>query len=340
MNQEENNFEEINTSPEIQAQNTIEQEQQAPLESIDVLAVYESKKEEVQEKLAEVSARIESLAKKLKEVRQSLNLPTNENAPSIDELKGEQEILKQEQIKVSSNYPGDWTLLLRERMISPISKEKFIETRTATLPNMKPGEAPIVEAGTIDYVKKEAYQGYYQNQIKDYDQNVERIFNSTHIADSSEHHNRAINLGKGEIGSEGTVFIDAEKRDGTPLSVREKNIIEAHEKGHGLRNFVSEDKRDFTQAIDLDVIREKDARTGRREIGYLRQAEEIAERMAQLKNYFGFKAKDIFTKEHFEYAREHYVKDVGLDNNMTTFFEAVTEHAIDKFIETINKYPL
>lgn len=342
MNQEQNNFniEETITSPEIQAQNIIEQEQQAPLESIDVLAVYESKKEEVQGKLAEVSSRIKTLVEKLKEVRQSLNLSNNENAPSVDELKGEQESLIQEQIKVSSNYPGDWTLLLRERMLDSITKEKFIETRTATLPNMKPGEAPTAEAGTFDYVKKEAYQGYYQNQINEYDQNVERIFASTGSGSASYYNKQPHNLGKGKIGTEGAVFMDAIKRDGTSLSVREKNIIEAHEKGHGLRDFVSEDRRDFRQSLDLEVIRQNDRKTGEKDIGYLGEADEIAERMAQLKNYFGLKAEDVFTKNHLEYAKQHYVQDIALDNNMTLFFSAITEHTLHKFLETINKYPL
>ena len=343
MNQEGNNFnniEETVASPEVQVQNTLEQENQIPLESIDALVVYESKKEEVQEKIVEVSGRIDILVEKLKEVRESLNLPHNENAPSIDELRGEQDNLKQEQIKVSANYPGDWTLLLRDRMLDPITKDKFIETRTAALPNMKPGEVPPKPTDGISLVKEKTYQVYYQDQIDKYEVNVSKIFDRTHIGESAEHDKQEHNLGKGEIGSEGIIFVDGTKLDGTSLSVRQKNIIESHEKGHGLRDFVSEDIRDFTQSIDLDVIRKKDQETGRREIGYLRQSEEIAERMAQLKNYFGLKAGDEFTKEHFEYAKQHYVKDIDLDNNMTTFFDAVTEHTIDKFIETINRYPL
>lgn len=147
-------------------------------------------------------------------------------------------------------------------------------------------------------------------------------------------------MGKGEIGFEGAVFSDAQRLDGRELSNRDKNIIESHEKGHGLRDFVSNDASDFRQSIDLDIIRQNDFETGTRQIGYLRVAEEIAERMAQLKNYFGMKAGDTFTKDHLKYAISHYVDDVDLDNNMTVFLKAVTERTVGKFINTINKYPL
>lgn len=341
MNEEKNfNFEETPASPEIQAQNTIEREQQAPLESIDVLASYEIKKQEVQERLEQISSKITALGEQLRDVRDSLGLGHQTgDVPSLDALSGQQEYLRQEQIKVSANYPGDWTLLLQERMLDPISKQKFIETRTDSMRDMKPGEAPQKNDG-ISFAKKEEYQGYYQDQIDSYDENVKRIFDSTEIGESKEYNQNSHNVGLGRIGFEGAVFTDGEKRDGTPLSVRQKNIIEAHEKGHGLRDFVSEDKHDFIQSIDLEVVRKKDAETGRREIGYLRQAEEIAERMAQLKNYFGMKARDIFTKEHLQYVRDYYLRDIKMDNNMKTFFQAITDLTIDTFIKTINKYPL
>lgn len=343
MKEEQNNFtiEGTSSSPEIQIQNIREKENQTSLESADILLSYESQKQEIQNETKEVSNHIQTLIEDLKEVRSKLGLSSDvENTPSIDTLRRKQENLMQEQIKISANYPGDWTLLLQERMLDPINKEKFIATRTEALPNMKPGEAPPKPTDGFSFVKEKTYQAYYQDQIDNYDANINKIFNSTHIGESTEHDKQKHNLGKGEIGSEGIIFTDGEKLDGSPLSAREKNIIESHEKGHGIRDFVSEDARDFRQSIDFEVIRKKDAETGKREIGYLRQAEEIAERMAQLKNYFGFKAGDVFTKEHFEYAKKQYVKDIGLDNNMTTFFEAVTEHTLDTFIKTINKYPL
>lgn len=342
MNQEQDNFnsEDMKGSPEIQAQNTTEQEPQLSLESIDALTLYESKKEEVQVRLAEVSHNVEILTEKLKEVRESLNLPDNENVPSVDKLRGEQDSLKQEQIKVSANYPGDWTLLLRDRMLDPITKEKFIQTRKDAMVDMKEGQIPPKSEDGLNYIKETTYQEYYQKQIDNYDQNVKKIFNSTNIENSSAYSKDPHHLGKGGIGFEGAVFSDAQRLGGVELSNRDKNIIEAHEKGHGLRDFVSTDAHDFRQSIDLDVVRQNDLETDKRQIGYLRTADEIAERMAQLKNYFGFKAGDTFTRDHLKYAADHYVNDTGLDNNMTVFLKAITERTVDKFIDTINKYPL
>ena len=68
------------------------------------------------------------------------------------------------------------------------------------------------------------------------------------------------------------------------------------------------------------------------------QADELVARMSQLKNYFGFKGNEPFTKEHLAYAREHYIQDTGLDNNMKSFFEAVPSEKEDEFILVMNKY--
>ena len=340
MKEAENNFylETQNPTPEITSEQSIHKENfQHELD--DTILAYETKKEEVKKKIVEISSSIQALTQELREVCQRLGIEAqDETVPSLDNLRKKEVALRQEQIQVSANYPGDWTLLLRERMLDPVSKEKFIQTRTETIQHMKPGNIPKNDG--LSLIKPENYQTYYQTQIDEYDKNVKRIFDSTDVRESSEFGKTPEKLGKGEIGFEGAVFADARKSDGSQLSNREKNIIEAHEKGHGIRDFVSEDQRDFRQSIDFEVIRQKDKETGRREIGYLRQTEEIAERMAQLKNYFGFKAGDLFTKEHLEYAKQHYIQDIGLDNNMTTFFAAITEHTVDKFIETINKYPL
>jgi len=59
-------------------------------------------------------------------------------------------------------------------------------------------------------------------------------------------------------------------------------------------------------------------------LNYLTMPDEIIERMSQLRNYFGLSAKDVFTPEHLEYARAHYVSDTGLDNQMSLLMNVVT----------------
>ena len=147
------------------------------------------------------------------------------------------------------------------------------------------------------------------------------------------------------------------------LTVKQMSISEAHEKGHVLRDYNHDNTGSkildeyFKPAFDFSAIDytnddfKMDTKIFRNlgykiptfdqakehHINYLSGAEEIVERMSQLKNYFGFSGDEIFTKEHFDYARENYVKDTGFDNRMTNFFEAITSKTEEKFLELINK---
>ena len=69
---------------------------------------------------------------------------------------------------------------------------------------------------------------------------------------------------------------------------------------------------------------------------YLFSARELAERMSQLKNYYGMRGDEQFTKEHLDYARAHYIKDIGLDNHMRKFFAAITPEKEEMFLKLIN----
>lgn len=63
---------------------------------------------------------------------------------------------------------------------------------------------------------------------------------------------------------------------------------------------------------------------------------ELAERMSQLKNYFGMDGDQLFTKEQMHYAKEHYIKDTGMDNHMRFFFQAITPETEEAFLQIIN----
>lgn len=306
----------------------------------ETIAEYQKENIEIAEKINSAIEQKEVLINSLKEVRNDIyagDIPQNISDPSIEAIDDHLTQLESQKIEVSSNYPGDWTLLLRERMFDPVTKEKFVQVREAVMLHMKQGEVP--EPDGINLIKPKNYASHYQKQIDEYDENVERIFSKTHIGMAEDFGQDEIKLGSGSIGEVGNVFVDGQK-DGMNLTMRQKNIIEAHEKGHGLRDFVTIDQSDFKHSIDFTIIDQSDKETGKRERGYLMMADEIAERMAQLKNYFGFNASDVFTKEHLAYVRENYIKDTELDNNMTTFLKAITENTTPKFLETINRYPL
>jgi hypothetical protein len=133
-----------------------------------------------------------------------------------------------------------------------------------------------------------------------------------------------------------------------------KSIAEAHEKGHVVRGIEPHEnffvKRfikgfDFTGAKvpkkDLDHNSKLEEPLPVEDmqknfINYLCSASEIAERMSQLKGYFGFKGNEKFTKEHLTYAREHYCADTGMDNYMTEFFNAITNDTEEEFLRIIN----
>jgi len=57
--------------------------------------------------------------------------------------------------------------------------------------------------------------------------------------------------------------------------------------------------------------------------------------MSQLKNYFGMKPKEIFTKAHLDYARKHYAQEEH-DNMMTEFFMMITPEKEKRFLEVMN----
>jgi len=149
---------------------------------------------------------------------------------------------------------------------------------------------------------------------------------------------------------------------GEKMSPRQADIFESHEKGHRVRQYdcITERLREgfdtskvtFTQG-DYDLyVKDKMGHTDtledfdksmpieevkRRLIEeYLFTGNEIAERMSQLKNYFGFKGDGLFTKKHLDHARNHYIEDTNMDNNMRQFFEAITPETEGRFLELIN----
>lgn len=296
---------------------------------------YDRKKQECNSRISDLINLKNAEEKSLGDIRDRLGIDkTTLNPEDVSRgIDDEINALKQEQIKLSANYPGDWALLLRERMLDPISKEKFVELKEASLPEMKTGTP-----GFLD--KPKNFGTHYLSQIDNYDSNVERIFSSTGYGPANDYNKKPENLGTNVIGGSGVVFEGASV-DGIELSARQKNIIESHEKGHGLRDFVtSSESSDLKTSVDFKILQDKEKETGTRFVNYLSTPEEIAERMSQLKNYFGFKASDIMTKEHLKYAKDYYVEDTGLDNGMSLLLSAVTKETEDKFLDTLNKYPI
>lgn len=66
-------------------------------------------------------------------------------------------------------------------------------------------------------------------------------------------------------------------------------------------------------------------------------ATEQSARGTQLKNYFGFnRGEQNITPEMWEYAKKNYVKDTGVDNNMTEWFNSVPDEYVPQFLDWLN----
>lgn len=143
---------------------------------------------------------------------------------------------------------------------------------------------------------------------------------------------------------------------------KQMSIIEAHEKGHLIRGYDNL-KSYFSAGFDISKVniteeeyqmlksyfesqdsldppnepRNTSYESIKEEIlSYLFTPLEIAERMSQLKNYFGMSGAEEFTREHLLHAKKNYVSDTKLDNHITYFLQAITPETEKEFIKLIN----
>jgi hypothetical protein len=269
------------------------------------------------ERNQEVLARLTDLETRINTLHHNETDTTDIDEAELNTMLAQREVLKYEKISTSANYPGDWTGLLYERMISDVTKEQFIAQRVDAMKGMLSGEPSDFER------KPKQYQPHYQAQIDNYDARITEIFSRTNIGSAVEYGKEPRNLGLSNIDLPGTIFSDATFA-GKPLTLRQKNIVEAHEKGHGVRDYTSPlDSREIKSVIDSGALealtatkRSQESRgekEGRFRSVYVEKPEEIIERMSQFKNYFGINMGEPFTAQHLKYLRENYVKDTGLD---------------------------
>ena len=143
---------------------------------------------------------------------------------------------------------------------------------------------------------------------------------------------------------------------GKPFTSKEMSIAEAHEKGHRIRNFDGDffeqrfkpgfDFADVPFGEEVFTVYRKALRPEDRDkpleevkqlfFEYITTPSELVERMSQLKNYYGMRTDEVFTKEHLDHARAHYIPDTGMDNGMTQFFQAITPETEGEFLRLIN----
>lgn len=185
---------------------------------------------------------------------------------------------------------------------------------------------------------------------RDLEKNINQVFQRTDI---TLHDTQQPGISPG-IGQPGIIAPRAlNPVTGERFTNQTLSMAEAHEKGHGIRRFSGES--DFTRKLmsgfdfsavpqsvinehrkyvhrpaDLPEIVEKEI------IDYFMQPIEIIERMSQLKNYFGMKGDEVFTKEHLGYVRKHYADDYQFPPQIEIFLRAITPETEDAFIKLMN----
>ncbi len=260
-------------------------------------------------------------------------------------------------IEKTANYEGSHTLLLWERIHNPVIKQRLLNNFYEHLSTLD--KTAFLQANNYERTLRQAERArknFIENLTidkieKDFDLLARDVFNSTEINYET---NPSQPASSGKLGSTGTVYVLATNEDGTRFSVNQLSAFEAHEKGHGIRMFYGDS--DFTRrvanAFDFTAITKETADQYREMVmglrkntlskntadplKYFESTHEIFERMGQLKNYFGMNADQVFTKDHLEYIRKHYIQYIGFKLQILPFLEAITNEKEDLFIELMN----
>lgn len=253
-----------------------------------------------------------------------------------------------------ANYEGNDALLLFERVKDPVIYEQILDLLCKGEESKKGEMMALIENGRLKIDEQgELVEIPYiprpKEEVKrDLDEAIAREEGSTEFETSDYPYEQstssAIKLHAISPWSE------------KPYTEKQMSIIEAHEKGHNIRPynapFHTEHFRDgfkfdpvkiteaevrmFRKVLSEEENKESDESVRDICVHYMSGAMEIAERMSQLKNYFGMKGADEFTKEHLEYARARYIEDTGMDNGMSIFFRAITPDTESEFLWLIN----
>lgn len=235
--------------------------------------------------------------------------------------------------KIIKPFEGNWTLLQKERNI--YNKPLYIQILRTLEEELSQKEDIQYEKNNIEVILKKYYKNEdkeaVRNIIENFETFVDSVYSKTGYIESKELYKTPENLGVYSRG-ETYVFRDAvtknENGDRVPISDKQKDIIDAHEKTHAMYEILPNEIRDkIKQPFSgrLDGYKDK------------HQSDEILARMAQIKNFLGFSSNEVFTKEHLDFIRRNYVDNTGLDNTMKSFLDKIENENL--FISNMNTVP-
>jgi len=234
----------------------------------------------------------------------------------------------------SANYQGSWMLAQGERMATPGFADKYAAMVDAGAKGLKDGTPTMFD-------KPENTLGFHRSLANQIYSRAEHVYAAVNYMPAAEANLLPHQLGVAEIGGQVTLFSDAVDKDGEPLGDRQKDIVAGHEAYHGTVKLPGTLHEAVMSGFDGETYYDNEVGDKiTKQTTYLQKGDELMARMAQLKNYYGFKGDEVFTKEHLDYAKEHYVTDVGLDNSMSSMMHIITPKTEVNFIRLMNELPI
>lgn len=237
-------------------------------------------------------------------------------------------------IERSANFDSNESLLFLERLDNPIVRDRLInDLWEHEKTKFKTKNKKITREEIAEKLQKD----------------IDYIFSRTEVDFLGQENS-------GYEGTPGIIALGGRRKDGDNI-IKQRSIFEAHEKGHGLRPYDLDSSlvKRIRAVFDLSSIARKISPKSRQMLkelsqnysisdkeinheiaSYFKNTAELVERMAQLKNYFGMSGSELFTIEHLNYARKHYVEDTNCDNLMSVFFNLIPNHKEESFIGLMN----
>jgi len=220
------------------------------------------------------------------------------------------------------NMHGENQVLVQQsRFLNPEIKDKFFA-------NQAPLEEAYIKTNLLgDKIWKQPKD--YMNRItrENYEDFVNNIHGSTGYDLASSAGYRSGNLGVGNYGLPGKVFSDA------PLGDLGKDIINAHEKNHGM--FAGTLSKEMQEGLLKPFGTKKPVP----HYAAKHQADEVLARMGQFKNALGMGDDQVFTLGHLNFIRKNYANSF-IDNGITEMLSKIKpgSKGEKEFLMNMNKY--
>lgn len=212
-------------------------------------------------------------------------------------------------------YGQNQVLTQQARLLDPDIKNKFFKNQATPF------------TGTVNKFLKPPSD--YLNRItrNNYEDFVTDIHSKTDYAPAASADRLPSNLGSGNYSKPGLVYTDA------PLNNLGKDIINAHEKNHGI--FAGT----LSEKMSDDLVKPFGTRRPIPHYKDKHQADEVLARMAQFKNAVGIGDNQVFTLGHLNLIRKNYANRF-IDNSITDMLSLIKPGSKGEklFLKNMNKY--